>query len=223
MPCLRRCSFVNFRGLLKIICCSRDFTDVRITLCFLALWELRKCIGAALLHRWDVDGRFTPFRQTVTKASRFRAYHAGPEMVVGWQADRLNSWEASACLGLPIVDGFLFAFIAAQKRNFFLVQEKKAYDMKYDNDTSNALTPSKGWQCEYVSPESVLCITGAAATSSAATSSAGEPQRATMGDPCQWWRRKWQQIGVTFQLVQVQALYIHCMGEDVTKWLPVVF
>lgn len=43
-----------------------------------------------LVVAWHVDGRFTVFRQSVTKASRFRAYHAGPGMVVGGQADRLT-------------------------------------------------------------------------------------------------------------------------------------
>ena len=68
------------------------------------------------------------FPQSVTKASRFGAYHTGPEMV-GGQADRLNSWEASACLGLW--DGFLCGFIAKKLNNrnaVFFVQEKKKYE-----------------------------------------------------------------------------------------------
>ena len=171
---------ITYPGLLKIICCSRDFTGVRITPCFLALWELRKCIGTGLVVTWHVDDRFTVFPQSVTKASRFGAYHTGPEMV-GGQADRLNCWEASACLGLW--DGFLCGFIARKlnKRNAVFLYRRKR-NMRTLRQMH--FRPPTGWQCEYVSPEIVLCITGAAATNSATTNSAaGETAGSPRGRP----------------------------------------
>lgn len=78
--------------------------------------------GLLLRGMWMVG---SPCFVKVTKASRFRAYHTGPEMV-GGQADRLNSREASACLGL----GWVLVWIHRQKtqqkkRCFFCTGEKE--------------------------------------------------------------------------------------------------